>query len=638
MTRRTRFLRTLFVSFALASALPACEAPLPIVTAPDRAEGDRTPLTRACDEVDPTRCLLPWPSNAFTVADDTTPTGLHLEVDLSSLNNRDDGRVLSRADGFSRVSSVIAGFPVLVDPATAEGAVRLYLAQHDHPDRGREIPVRVEVVVVEDTGESLVIAHPLAPLEAGADHVVVIDSSLHTADGGMIDTERGTLLALAQVPAHTEDEAALTGYHAPLRAFLEEQSIDPRNVLRAWDFTTRSAEDPIRRLRAMRQAAIDAVDAGDVTVRIDSVVHHAEGPLATVVEGHLVGLPDYLVETGLSIDESGEALAIGTREAPFRIALPRGTGDYRMLMYGHGTGGTVQDANFDDAITGAGAAKFGIEYYGWTESTVIGTFVGLRQLALGSSVAAAGLVQAIADAGALRRAASTILGDVLSAPELGGEANPHAGRRPDDSIPVWVGGSLGGTMGLIFAASDPEVEHAVLNVPGAGWATWVRHAAQFGYIEGLISSSNGGPLNVPIAVAISQTMLDEADGASWVDVLADEHPVMALVQESIGDPVMPNAATEMVGRITGAAHIGAAIVPIDGIEPAASVSMQSGLTQYRVPGTDALDIHGFAAESTAAAAAAQQQIFDFVRGAWEGNASITTPAGCAAGSCDFSGL
>ncbi|MDQ3036158.1 MAG: hypothetical protein M3Y87_27405 [Myxococcota bacterium] len=623
------------LSFCL--ALLGCESEPPIFTAPDREIGDRTPLTRACDELDPTRCLLPWPSNAFTVADPSTPTGLRLQVDMSSLSRTDDGRVLSRADGFSRVSTVIAGFPVRLDPASAEGAVHVHLAQHDAPDVGREVAVRVEVVVDDRTGYSLVIAQPLAPLAPGADHVVVIDDALRTEDGAAVEASHGTLLALGLVPAHSEEEAALAGYAAPLRAFLETQAIDPARVLRAWDFTTRSADDPLRRLRAMRQAAIDAVDAGEVTVRIDAVEHREEGPLASIVEGHLVGLPNYLAPDGLSIDETGAALAIGTREAPFRIALPRGTGDYRMLMYGHGTGGTVQDANFDEAIAESGAAKIGIEFYGWTETTVIDTFLSLQNMALGSSVAASGLVQAVADAAALRRAMTTIVGDALAAEELGGMPNPHAGRRPDDSVPIWVGGSLGGTMGLVIAASDPEIEHAVLNVPGAAWGTWVRQALQFGYIEGLIAIANGGDFNVPIAVAISQTMLDEADGASWVDVLAGEHPVMALVQESIGDPVLPNPGSELVGRVTGAAHIGSVLVPVDGLEPAESAMGRSGFTQYWVAGTDALDLHGFAAESTPAAAAAQEQIFDFVRSAWDGEARISIPTGCAGGSCDFRG-
>src|SRR5690606_28102622 len=143
---------------------------------------------------------------------------------------------------------------------------------------------------------------------------------------------------------------------------------------------------------------------------------------------------------------------------------------------------------------------------------------------------------------------SGALGDAVSAELLLGEPNPHAGRRPDDSVPIWVGGSLGGTMGLIYAAANDDVSHAVLNVPGAGWATWVRDAMQFSIIEPIIAGANGGAGNIPLLLSMAQIMLDEADGASWVDVLRDD-PLTALVQESIGDPVLPNFGTEVVARV-----------------------------------------------------------------------------------------
>ena len=327
--------------------------------------------------------------------------------------------------------------------------------------------------------------------------------------------------------------------------------------------------------------------------------------------------------------------AVDVHDAPFRVMLPRGTGDYRVLMYGHGTGGTVEDSAFDEAIAEQGAAKVGIEYYGWTESTVIDTFLTLQDVVIGSSRASMGLVQAVADAGAIRHALGGPLGEALAAPMLGGETNPHAGRHPDDSVPIWVGGSLGGTMGLVFTASDPGVHHAVLNVPGAAWGTWVADALQFGLIQPVIARANGGALNVWIGIAAGQTFLDECDGASWVDVMAED-PVIALVQESIGDPVLPNPGTHVVARVVGASQLGAVLLPVAGVESAtAEVRGASVLTQYRVAGSDPLEVHGFAAQDTEAAAAAQDQIFEFVTSTWAGESVIHVPAGCAGGSCDF---
>lgn len=143
-----------------------------------------------------------------------------------------------------------------------------------------------------------------------------------------------------------------------------------------------------------------------------------------------------------------------------------------------------------------------------------------------------------------------------------------------------------------------------------------------------------GPQNVPLAVAMGQTLFDEADGASWIDVLHGEHPVVALAQESIGDPVLPNAGTEMVAHVLGASIVGVPLVPIDGIPVREAVQGASGLTQFWVEG-DLFEVHGFAAQDTPAGAAATEQVIEFVESVWSGAAVIVVPSACGESGCDF---
>ena len=87
--------------------MPGCESnDLP--SQPDREPGQRTPLTSACDRLDELRCLLPWPSSTFTAVDSSTETGLRLAVEASSLFVEDDPSALNRADGFSRITPLMA--------------------------------------------------------------------------------------------------------------------------------------------------------------------------------------------------------------------------------------------------------------------------------------------------------------------------------------------------------------------------------------------------------------------------------------------------------------------------------------------------------------------------------------------------
>jgi len=605
-----------------------------LFTAPDRQDGDRTPLTDACDDIDAERCLMPWPNDAFTVADPEAVTGLRLSVPIERMNPEDDGSLFSRADGFSRVSPLVTSFAEALDVDTAAGSIHLYVAQHDRAERGTEIPLRVDVVVPDDPDdETVIVADPRVPLAADATYVVVVDDVLQ-ADGATPAASRATQISVGAVQASSQEEADLRGHHAPMRRLLAEVGVDPMRVLRAWEFTTRSANDPRKRLRSIREAAVRAVDDGDVGIVIETVEAPEGGSIAAIVRGHLEGLPNSIGTWGLAIDDDGNAVASGTRDAPFRVVIPRGDGDYRMIMFGHGTGGSVDDTSFDEAIAAAGAAKVSFEFYGWTSSTIVGTFIGLQDTARGSSLTAAGLVQAVADGSAIRRAMTGALGDILSADELGGAPNTEAGRHADESVPLWIGGSLGGTMGLLFTAANPDMDIAVLNVPGAAWTSWVRRADQFRYIRPFLARRNGGPQRVPLAVAMAQTAFDECDGATWIDVIQGEHPIIALAQKSIGDPVLPNVGTEMVARVLGASIVGEALVPIDGLETASEIEGGSGLTQYWVEG-DAFAVHGFAAQDTPAAAAATEQIIDFVESAWAGAPRITVPAACTNGACDF---
>lgn len=619
-----------FAYLVLAFSL-ACERP-PVV---DRVDGDRTPLALECDPIDPGRCLLPWPSNTFTEPDPASATGLRLHVDLSSMNEGDDASSLAAADGFSRVTQLVTVFDAPLDASTLRDAVHLVVAQHDHPERGREVPLRVDMVSDED-GETLITADPQEVLDASTDYVVVVTDALRTADGSPLEAPRGVRVALELEPPSTTEDAALAGYHAPARRLLDEIEIAPEHVLRVWDFTTRSPDDPRRALVHVREASLTAVE--DATVTFDSVeIPDDEPSIALIVHGHLHGMPTFLTPEDRAFvrDDEGLPRVQGTTDVPFRVMVPAGTASYRFVMYGHGTGGDEYDNAFDRDLAGLSVAKVNVRFYGWTGDDVILTFARLKKVILGSAGASASLVEALGHAAAIQRAMSGVLAEALSADTIGGEPNPVAGRLPDASNPIWVGGSLGGTSGLVYAAADPDMRYGVLNVPGAAWSHWVWDSATFAYIRALVPVRTYSDVDLALGLAIGQTNLDMADGSAWTDVLAAK-PTAFLIQESMGDPIVPNPGTEMVAVTAGARHVGGVLEPILGVETAPEVVEGSGITQFRTPETDDLDVHGFANRDTDAGAAARAQILRFLETAWAGESVIAPPEICPEAGCDFS--
>lgn len=645
-----------------ADAAPADRSAPVDVFVPDRAPGQRTPLSAECDPVDGTRCLLPWPSNTFTVVDSTTATGLRLAVAKKGVGPGDDPASLNRTDGFSRVSTILTGFDGTIDKASlgdlTTGAVRLIVEQPG-ATFGQEVPLRFDVVT--DTNvtppQSLLVASPRVPLAPATDYAVVVTDSVKLTGGAALTADREAEVALGVASPRTPAEGALYAYDAPARAAMKSAGLDPHHAIRVWDFTTRSLLEPtldVNAMRAAELAAFEATPAGDagvspdggggVGIALDSVSTTTTGTVAVAVTGHLTGVPSFRTAAGsLNRDATGAPAIAGVHDVPFRVAIPAGTGDYHIVMYGHGTGGTYDEDNFDQEITANGAVKVGTQFMGWTASSVVDTFALFNEIVAGSEISSAGLMQSLADTMVVQRALGSSLGAVLAAPTLMGTTNPAAGRRPSANLPVWVGGSLGGILGFVYSSAEPTIPAGVLNVPGAAWAQFVPYSLMFtSYVSLVMRSNYPSPIDVRLAVATAQNNFDPIDGAAWYDAVGDHHPVF-LEQESIGDPVVPNLGNEMVAAASHAVQVGVVVSPITTCTDVPQATNQTGMTQFRVPPsvTAPYSIHGFAAGSSVAGVAAQQQIEAFIASVWAGSPVITIPPACVtntpANSCDFSG-
>ncbi len=610
----------------------------------DRLPGERTPIYMSCDPQDPVRCHLPWPSSRFTVVDEATTTGLRVAVNEGELPIEDNPTFVNLADGFSRITGLATGFDAAVDPETLDGSLQLFVAQPGHALYGTSWPLRLELREGDSSNnpESMVVGRPLRALPADADHVAVLLDSLTDVDGGALPVERDTLLALGLEDPADADEAALVAYHAPTRSLLAEQGISASRVLRVWDFTTRSTEDATKRGQAMVAIAQEAGAAGPgVTI---SEVEWRDDELLAVVQGTITGAPYFrAIEGGLALDADGMPVQQGEHEVPFRICIPAGSGDWPVAMYGHGTGGQLEDDAFDEALAAEGFGKVNLRFTGWTGDEVMHTFTGLGQFLDGSAHSTAGLLQALSDGILVSAALDSSLGDALAAETLGGEPNPAAGRRPDVDHQLWVGGSLGGTMGMVYSAAHPTIQYGVLNVPGAGWTHMIPDSHTWEeFLRLILGTSYDDPIDEQLAMVMGQGAWDDVDGTHWIEA-AEAKEAVYLLQESVGDPILLNICTEILAGSLGAVQIDPSLEDVVDLDhDDGPVEGATALEQFRVPDTGAYDVHGFAARDTLAGDAALEQIMGFMTTALAGEPSIAHPVGCsevtADGSCDFTGM
>ncbi len=631
----------------------------PIVPVTDRREGERQALALGCDPTDPARCIMPWPSTSFMRDDEVQATRVRLDIPQAGVVRTDDVGGLNRADGFSRATPMITAFSANLDAASlgdgTTGAVRLIVA--DGPMRGSLVPVRTTTVAPQDTRdpETGLIAYPRTLLAAATEHIVVITDDLRSSDGVTLRANDETRAALGLQAPRTPAQERLRAWHAPTRTLLMRAGIDPAHVLRVWGFVTRSHDQPLVALRAMRTRAIEALRDGTATVRIDSVSAPSDPTASLIVNGHILGLPRWVNDQRLLTRQAGMPVTTAgmTYDAPFRVLLPRGgTGNYPAVVFGHGMGGEVTDSSFDHLLTNAGAAKINIRFDGLTETEMAPTFLGFARMNLGVEQAESVLLQALAGGMAVIHSmrgvtpdgtaipAASNLREVLAAPMVGGMVNPIAGRRSNPDTLTWAGGSLGGTMGITMVNAEPLFLAGVANVPGSAWSHFLIRSVLFDLVRAGLQRIYGSTLDIFLQLAVSQTHWDEVDGAVWADAQENPHPL--LIQEAMGDPVLPNLGTEFAASSLGAVQVGAVLTPMAGVMSVEAADGRTTITQYRGPSNilDASDIHGFAARSGLHTDAALEQIETFLRSAWAGRARVVLPRNCAmntpAGSCDFS--
>ncbi|MCB9759810.1 MAG: hypothetical protein H6739_08195 [Alphaproteobacteria bacterium] len=629
----------------LVALLAAGCAPPEVV---ERAPGVRAPLSAECSEVDPARCLLPWPSNTFTRADPSTETGLRLDVQTSALPVADDPGFLNLANGFSRVTGVATAIEGAVDTRqvsledvtpslSPDGPLQVFNAQPGSARYGQRVAFVTELMDAStlSTDRYLFVGRPQEVMEANADHVVVVLKDLAPDEA----PSREVLLSLALVEPETDAEAAVVGYHAPTRALLAEAGVDPERVLRVWDFTTRSRDDIAYRTHAMMDTLEGALD--DLAVEIDVVSFPSNPALAWIVLGRLTGAPSFLDEDGkLVLDDAGRPLVTGTTDIVFRMSMPAGEGTYHVALYGHGTGGDVNDNLFDNEMAESDVAKLNLRFDGWTGEDFLLTITGFSAFLEGTETSTAGLMQAMAGGTVLLSALDGVLGDALTAETLNGEPNEAAGRVPDTDEVVWLGGSLGGTLGAVVVSADERLTTAVLNVPGAGWTHMIPHSLLYDSGVGAIMLEvYDDVLDLQLAILMSQGSWDDVDGAVWADE-ALEVGGNFLLQQSMGDPVLPNVGTNLLSSALGAVQFEPSLDPRhDLASTTGQVTSGAALEQFRVPDTGVFDVHGFAARDTIAGEAALAQIIELLESYWAGDTHVSHPALCAEyglnGTCDF---
>ena len=535
-------------------------------------------------------CLLPFPSDALTVVDDSTATGRRVNLSAASMPTNADGVNMgvdrqNRNDGFSPGSAALVLVPG-VDPAESGLPPITDIARSLDDDSA-------SVIVDATTGESW--PH-WAELDANATddarRGLFLRPAVNYTEGHRIVIGLRNLVDATGAPIEPTDafvafrdrlETAIPEVEARRPAMeqvfadLEAAGVERDELVMAWDFTVISTESLTGPLVHMRDDAFAQLGDAAPAFTITSAVEDFEDVPGRIIIDGTYEVPSYLAGdgapgTGLNVtDDPDLPTTNGTFTAPFRCQItPASSGAEpgAGLLYGHGLLGTERQ------VTSAGPTLLAQNH----NYVVCGTaLVGMADEDTGNAAAILADpsdFSTLADRLLQGHLNTLFLGRLMKHPD-GLVSDPAFRTNADEPLLdvnelSYYGISQGGIMGPVSTAVSTDWDRGVFGVPGVNYSTLLNRSVDFDTFQLILDPAFPDKLDQAIVLLTIQMLWDRGEGNGYVNHFREPLPGLdqksALIQGALGDFQVANVAMDVMARSMGAS-VGAADVRSNDVEP-----------------------------------------------------------------------
>jgi len=550
-----------------ASAPDASPAPDDVVAAIEADGGGPE-----CDPLDPRACLLPFPSDRFTVESPDTATGRLVAFPEEGMPSNEDGVVAdptewNRNDGFSPGTALLAvapgvdleasGLPGITDvpDSLAEDSTVVVV----DADTGERWPVWAELDDgVEDGEDRLLYVRPGTNFLEGHRYVVGLRNLVDAAG----ETLEPTPAFLAHRDYYTTDLAVIEDQRDAMNdAFraLGGAGVEREDLYLAWDFTIASGRNLSERLLHIRDDAFTDLGEAAPAFAVTDVVQDPEEDGVEYVHG-TYEVPLYLTEDGapgtrFTQGPDGLPERNGEYTADFECALPAGSdAPAPMALYGHGllgSRGEVEAGNIADFIREHQVAFCATDWIGMSEDDVGNALSILGELGRFPTLADR-LQQGILNTLFLGRLMLHEDG-LVSAPEFQGPDGP----RLDTSALAFDSNSQGAIMGGAATAVAQDWTRAVLGVPGMNYSLLLRRSVDFDAYAAVLDPAYPDPVEQGLGLSVIQMLWDRGENNGYAQHLtADPYPDtpehQVLLNVAFGDHQVSMWSAEIMARTIGA--------------------------------------------------------------------------------------
>ncbi len=573
------------------------------------ADGDAAPqvatpnapplLTLDCDPMVPTECGFPFPSNVWTVPDNTTPTGLHLyfgdaTLPLSKAPIRFSKAPLLTRDGFAQGAVILTHLPGatvtgLPTPTTVAASVtKTSPTIVMEADTGALVPHFSELDVLRpDLTDQAFEIDPVVRLKDATRYIVAIRHVLD-ASGAPLPANPVFAALRDNTPSTDLSVPPRRALYADIMSKLTANGITTSDLQLAWDFTTASQANTTGWMVHMRDDALAKVGAKGPSYTIDSVDTNPNAQIALRLHGTMT-VPLYTsgvtLPVTLNLGPDGQPAANGTATFPFLVHIPNSLVTAKkagpILLNAHGLFGDQsegQNSYLADICDREGYVAISVNLTGMDTSALF--FVGM---AFGSDPAQF--------EGAIELQHQGLLNELLAIRMMMGGLATDAATQPagvptiDPTQRFYRGDSQGGIFGGTFMSISTDVTRGLLGEPGAPYSLILNRSADFTKFYQLLELAYANERDIQFAIALIDTLWFRTEPGGYVgyigaNMLPNTPSHDVLIHAGLGDHQVTPLGAEFVARSVGAKSLMAVNQELFGITDAPSGFGGSGIVEW----------------------------------------------------------
>lgn len=555
-----------------------------------------------CDVLNELECALPFPSSHWLVPA-ASETGYRVELPGEALptytrlgGNTDplDTSRLSQNDGFSPTAQILMHFPGGVDLARSNASRLLEATRSFDPQRSLDAD-HPTVLIDWNTGER--IAHflendaratdparvvtflrPAKSLVPGHRYIVAV-RGLKDANGDLLQAEPAFAVLRDRRPTTIPAlEARRETLEPVFKRLAQLTSIHRKDLILAFDFVVESDASLTAEMLQMRDEALawidERIDAGEITFTVDSVEDSSPGCDAGAsfwrkARGTFQ-VPLYLTADPIAmpgvLSTLTEPLAQnGFYSAPYALAIPCDVFDaddgfqpMPGIVLGHGLFGSGPDFVYQLADA-EGFDEFnyvaaGTHWSGLSEPEVspptflLGIFGNFDQFGALPDRLRQGQLATLVLARMLAHGAFN-LHPAFQSPEGEGVLDVSAPPR-------FFGASLGGIMGLMFAALSPDVPKLAIDVGAINFSLLLQRATPFLPFQTFLDTVNPDPLAQALALGVLHEVWVKGESAGYAthitsDPLPGTPTKQIYMAVALHDQAVANLGSQVAGATLG---------------------------------------------------------------------------------------